>query len=368
MTRSCPCPSRMPFRAVMAAVLCGAMLLAGCERPVGDAAVNAGGGVKERESAATDVLARFDAADPGAGAMLPADIARALSTDARVLDCPAGTRDGASAFAADWVLARRVDLDDDGHDDWVVQGRHACLAAKGEAGWWLYADRGGRRRLLLDAGRASALDVLATGTRGFHDLRLHRQGGAIEIRYQGDAYALPGRTAHAPAAGDDDPPLAAEQFALPPRGGGTSVHTVAGLLRIAPVVGAADGDAHVVRLGGQELLRTGAGGEFADFPLPLLLARYRGLAPFDEVLVIQQHMYGNACNGGPLWVLALRGGAPPVRSGAIDYCGGGEPVLAASAGALSITLPGAPASQRHDGVAAQRWEFRDGELRPLDPP
>jgi hypothetical protein len=147
-----------------------------------------------------------------------------------------------------------------------------------------------------------------------------------------------------------------------------AVQTVAGRLEIAPVGGGTRSDAHVVRMDGHELLRTGAGGAFADFPLPRLLARFGALAPFDEVLVFQQHMYGNACSGGPLWILGLRRGGAPVRSTAIDYCGGADPELETRGAALLVTLPGAAANGVLAGQAPQRWEFRAGELRQLDPP
>ncbi|MBJ6981806.1 MULTISPECIES: hypothetical protein [unclassified Luteimonas] len=311
--------------------------------------------------------ARFEATDTHAGAVLPADIVRALSSDARVLDCQEGTYQGASRFAPDWVIARRVDLDDDGRDDWVVQGRHRCLATDGAADWWLYADDGSQRRLLLAAGRARVLELQATRANGFRDVVLHRDGGDVRATYQGGAYVFPEQPRTGANAGGG-PTLAAARFAAPTGGGPMDVQTVAGRLEIAPVEGTTPGDAHVVRLDGRELLRTGAGGAFADFPLPRLLARFGALAPFDEVLVFQQHMYGNACSGGPLWILGLRRGGAPVRSTAIDYCGGADPELEARGAALLVTLPGAPASGVHAGQAPQRWEFSDGELRRLHTP
>jgi hypothetical protein len=349
--------------AVAFAVAGTVALAPGCERTAFDAAGNPSATIAKPASALRPPV-RFDAGDANAGAVLPADIARGLSTDAGVLDCAEGTRGAVSAFAPDWVAARRVDLDDDGRGDWVVQGRHACLADADGAAWWVYADDGAQRRLLLAAGRGRALELLDSRTQGFHDLVVHARDGAQPLVYDGAAY-VPGpldvRTGAATGG------LTAERFAVPLRGRTVGIATVAGALEITPLE-AGDSDTHVVRLDGRELLRTGTGGEFADFPLPHVLARFRGVAPFDEVLVFQQQMYGNACNGGPLWILALRAGDAPVRTAAIDYCGGAAPILDASRAVLLVTLPGAPASGLVAGEAPQRWEFRDGELRRLATP
>ena len=87
------------------------------------------------------------------------------------------------------MLAHRVDLDDDGHDDWLVEGRHACLAGADGADWWLYAEGVAGRSLLLAAGRARAVEALPSRSHGFRDLRLLREGGRdLELRHDGAVY------------------------------------------------------------------------------------------------------------------------------------------------------------------------------------
>src|SRR5687768_5134610 len=72
-------------------------------------------------SPSSEAAARYAQDDPGQpGLAPPADIVRALGTDERVLSCVEGTRDGTSLFAPDWVAVRRIDLDDDGRGDWIV--------------------------------------------------------------------------------------------------------------------------------------------------------------------------------------------------------------------------------------------------------
>lgn len=120
----------------------------------------------------------------------PDDVARGLSTDARVLDCPGGVVEGRSAFDAGWVVAHAVDLDGDGRDDWLVEGRHPCLSGEGGADWWVYAGDEAGARLLAAAGRARTVDVLPRRDGGFSDLRLaHDPAGPTLLRYVDGAYA-----------------------------------------------------------------------------------------------------------------------------------------------------------------------------------
>lgn len=136
--------------------------------------------------------ARFEAGQAG-GDALPEPIARALQTDERVLDCGEGVRDGVSRFRPDWVAAHRVDLDGDARPDWVVGGVHPCLREAENAFWWVYAGTADGARALMRGERATALEVMRTRTRGFHDLQLHAVSGRGQplvstLRYDGEAY------------------------------------------------------------------------------------------------------------------------------------------------------------------------------------
>ena len=123
------------------------------------------------------------------GASLPDDIVRALSTDERVLACADGVADGRSAFEPEWVLARTVDLDGDGRDDWLVEGRHACLAGNDGADWWVYAGDSAGRRLLLAGQRARVVELRPAPDGGFADLRLERTDGrSTLLRHEDTAY------------------------------------------------------------------------------------------------------------------------------------------------------------------------------------
>lgn len=333
---------RADLRAASRLILCVLPLLAACEQP--SPAMHAAQDANPPAVVADDSLrfAHDDAGQPGVA--LPAAIARALGTDERVLACAEGTRDGVSQFKPDWVAVRRFDLNHDGRTDWIVNGRHACLREGDEAAWWAYADEPAGQRVVLTAALATALKIGATSTHGFRDLRLQRSGGEEVVRYDGVGYALPN------AELTDSPDKQAD--------------TVAGRLEVVEQPKANDGqEAFRITLAGRELRRTGSGGDFPDFPAPRILQRYEhGIAPFDQVFVFQQDMRGNACDGGPLWILGLRRDGSHAISKPIDFCGGKAPQLSATREQLTIVLPGGPTNRGEGTVPSEIWRYRDGEV------
>lgn len=284
---------------------------------------------------------------------LPDDIVRALGTDAGVLSCAEGVRGGRSAFEPDWVSARRIDLNHDGRRDWIVEGRHPCLRDGESTDWWVYADQAAGRRLLLAVDDIRTLQVAASQTQGFRDLRLQRADGTVTARYDGSVYRTP---TDADAGSAPSPRTAASDDA--------GIDTVAGRLQIIALPPRDDGrEAFVVQLDGEQLLRTGPSSRFSTFPVPRVLQRYAdGIAPYAEVVVFQQHMRGNACNGGPLWILGLHRDGRHALSAPIDFCGGRDPQLAATREQLTITLPGGPMNRGDGTIPTEVWVYRDGEV------
>ncbi len=144
---------------------------------------------------AAALLAACDAAGPASrdddDAGLPSDIERALQTDERVLDCAMGTREGRSRFRDDWVRVRRVDLDGDGRQDWLLEGRAPCLHADGVSDWWIYAEQDGHRRLIGTQRAVRAVEVLKTRSGGFADLLVVSPDGARTVRYGDGHYRGP---------------------------------------------------------------------------------------------------------------------------------------------------------------------------------
>lgn len=147
--------------------------------------------VTDAADAAAHEFRRDDTGDPRLA--LPADIDRALQTDERVLSCPDGTRDGVSQFADDWVGVRRLDLNDDGRPDWIVNGLHHCLQQPYAGYWWLYAESPRGRRVLLRGAPAATFVVLPTSSAGYRDVEAHvvnGQGAELteSYHYDGEAY------------------------------------------------------------------------------------------------------------------------------------------------------------------------------------
>lgn len=150
----------------------------------------AGGSARGDAPAGRPPVTRFEAGAVIAGTPLPDDIARGLSTDARVLDCPGGVAGGRSAFQPDWVAAHPVDLDGDGTDDWVVEGRHACLGGPSAPAWWVYAGEPEGPRLVGALGEAHSLEIMRANPGRLSDLRLRSRDGADRLlRHDGAAYA-----------------------------------------------------------------------------------------------------------------------------------------------------------------------------------
>jgi hypothetical protein len=84
---------------------------------------------------------------------------------------------------------------------------------------------------------------------------------------------------------------------------------------------------------GRVVVQTGrvagsSGFRFDDYPLPnVLLRRDKGVVPVDEVFFLQERLWGNACDSGPVWFLGdASDGSYPLFE-AIDTCGGPPPFL-----------------------------------------
>ncbi len=142
--------------------------------------------------------------------------------------------------------------------------------------------------------------------------------------------------------------------------------TVAGLLQVVELE---RGCAYEVRLREQPVMNTNCKSEsrFSAYPMPQLLKHYsHGVEPFEQVVVVQQHNMGNACNGGPLWFLGLKQDGSHVISTSIDHCGGRDPVIRPEPGRIVVLLPGGPPNRGDGYIPAQTWEFRRGVVRRTD--
>ncbi len=147
--------------------------------------------------------------------------------------------------------------------------------------------------------------------------------------------------------------------------------TPSGELRVEQLDALPLGHRFRIVVGNLTVLETNAddeSGDFSDFPYPKLIARFeRGTSPYTQVLVFQQMAWGNACDGGPLWLLGLRSGVAPVRTETIDYCGGPAPRVRAEADGISITLPN-DADGPPSKAATVSWRLINGKLSKVPGP
>lgn len=140
------------------------------------------------------------------------------------------------------------------------------------------------------------------------------------------------------------------------------IATESGDLRIIQLDEGRTGNEFAVRLNGRVVVKTGGAknnGDFRfhDYPLPnVILHINKGVVPFDEVFVLQQRMWGNACDGGPVWFLGVKNDGTYSVSDAIDYCGGPPPILSVLPEKVTVTGPGS------DVLSPEVWIYEDGKV------
>lgn len=143
--------------------------------------------------------------------------------------------------------------------------------------------------------------------------------------------------------------------------------TPAGEIRVTQLDTGALGNKFAVTLGDKSVLQTNGeeAGLFSDSPVPSILKRYDRVEPFDTVVVFQQNMWGNACDGGPLWFLGLKRDGSFSVSAPIDFCGGRRPVIKQTAGRIVVTLPGGPPNRGSGYIPTETWVYENGRVRQL---
>jgi hypothetical protein len=143
--------------------------------------------------------------------------------------------------------------------------------------------------------------------------------------------------------------------------------TPAGEIRITQLDAGELGNKFAVTLGDKTILQTNGeeDGQFFDSPVPTILKHFNAVTPFDAVVVFQQNMWGNACDGGPLWFLGLKRDGTFSVSSPIDFCGGRPPVIKQTAGRIVVTLPGGPPNRGSGYIPTETWVYENGQVRHL---
>ncbi len=132
------------------------------------------------------------------------------------------------------------------------------------------------------------------------------------------------------------------------------------------------GQKFLVEFDGREILSTDSNNEqfdFAEFPVPKVIFSSSAPNIADEAIVgFQQFSWGNECNGGPIWFLAIRSTGQPIKSPAIDYCGGeARFTITEKEGKAIVLLPCSKTQDRapQNRRSYEKWEFSSQRLKRL---
>jgi hypothetical protein len=148
-----------------------------------------------------------------------------------------------------------------------------------------------------------------------------------------------------------------------------SLNTIAGELRI---VALKDSCKFNVTLNGQVVVTTDCDNEsnvWSNTPIPSIHTYYKsqGVRPFDEVILLQMNMLGNACDGGPLLFLGLKSDKTFSLSGSIDFCGGSPPVVTWSNSRVTVLIPGGPPNRGTGYIPSETWVYENGVVKRVKP-
>lgn len=140
--------------------------------------------------------------------------------------------------------------------------------------------------------------------------------------------------------------------------------TVAGELEIVPVD---EPCKYNVTLGGKIILTTDCEAEsnpWSSMSIPTIHTHHKkAVRPFDQVVLLQMNMLGNACDGGPLLFLGLKKDQTYSLSEPIDFCGGKAPVVTWSSSRVTVRIPGGPPNRGSGYIPGETWVYQNGVVK-----
>ncbi len=148
-----------------------------------------------------------------------------------------------------------------------------------------------------------------------------------------------------------------------------SLKTIAGELKIVALDETCKFN---ITLNGKVVLRTDCGDEsnvWSSTPIPIIHTYYKseGVRPFNEVVLLQMNMLGNACNGGPLLFLGLKEDKTFSLSEGIDFCGGSPPVVTWSSSRATVLIPGGAPNRGAGYIPPETWVYENGVVKQAKP-
>lgn len=91
----------------------------------------------------------------------------------------------------------------------------------------------------------------------------------------------------------------------------------------------------------------------------------KGIGDFDEVILFQMQMMGNACDGGDLIFLGLKNDKSYMLSNNIEFCGGREPVISWGQNKVTVFIPGGPPNRGTGYIPSETWVYEKGFVTKL---
>ncbi|MGC2236774.1 MAG: hypothetical protein WA584_11470 [Pyrinomonadaceae bacterium] len=89
------------------------------------------------------------------------------------------------------------------------------------------------------------------------------------------------------------------------------------------------------------------------------------ISPFDEVIVFQNRMLGNACDGTDIFFLGINKNGSYKISDSIGYCGGPAPLVTVGANKITITFPRRRPNRGTGWLRKEVWEYKNGKIREI---
>jgi hypothetical protein len=103
---------------------------------------------------------------------------------------------------------------------------------------------------------------------------------------------------------------------------------------------------------------------YHEFPVPSIVKHVsKGVPPFDEVIIFQQNMWGNACDGRPIWFLGVNKSGSFNISNDIDFCGGEAPAIKEERDKIIVSIRGGPPNRGKGSIPQATWIYQNGQAR-----
>src|SRR5262249_46279572 len=144
-----------------------------------------------------------------------------------------------------------------------------------------------------------------------------------------------------------------------------SLHTIAGDLKIIELKANCRFN---ILLNDQIIFKTDCDDESSKYyatPEPTIHTYYKsltGIVGFEEAVLLQMQMLGNACDGGDLIFLGLKKDGSYKLSDSIGFCGGRPPVITWDPDKVTVFIPGGPPNRGKGYIPAETWVYEKGKV------